>query len=224
MGERFLKYPVSDLNIGSEAEEDLLHIAMNGLAEYEERASALELVCSEFLEKEACLDELPGLDDWSERMLMDIARFAAGLRTEVAREKYSRELQFKPKREVATRLVNQLAKLGRCLAWVRNEKGVGVEVMRILWKIGRATAPDLCVAVLEAGMRSGQEWNTARELATVAGLEYETAWSRVQDLLQAEMFEIGGNKSSGGRPASLFRVNPVYRSMWENVEKNLAAK
>ncbi|MFH1579623.1 MAG: hypothetical protein ABIE25_05620 [Thermoplasmatota archaeon] len=129
-------------------------------------------------------EPLPPCPEAFEQEIKVLAREMAVLRTNVHRDGYTHDIASIPEPEGPARLANQLLKLVRGIAKVRNHSKVAVEDMDLARRVARDTIPGVRLKVLQM-VHEGV--NTIESLTQCLGISRRTVEHRLEDLTVLEV-------------------------------------
>lgn len=176
LGERFLKYRIK---FKKESEEELIAKALSNISHENEMRNGLRDVGKQVLSRPVL--HTPEMSEPMKLKISLLARWIANLRGVVSREKYTREVQFKPTKEVATRLAKQLAKLALGISIFKQEDKVSWHTFNIVKNVTRDTVPDRVEEIIKVMYYEGAELNTS-EIARRTRFPNNTCSNVLQDL------------------------------------------
>lgn len=160
MGERFLIYrpELGDLDKAGDKAMDSFGLEIQMRAE-------LKAVVNEFIEgsPRRNLHEIVVPDEMRKRF-KNLARLAGTLRCGVARDGYSRDIQFRPQPEGLGRMIKQLMIAAKALCEVRGSPSVGLYEMAAMERLALSNVPGFRMDIIKTLVARGGEMNT-RDLA-----------------------------------------------------------
>lgn len=185
-GERFLRFEMREKN-GSE--NDKMDSALASITKESIIQSALEDTVSAFLLREINVEKFPKISDETADRLKAMASLIAVLRAQVVRHYgFEKELKYRAVREVPTRALKQLAKLGIMLCWVFGQRKFDENVMRLLMRVTLNTCTSYHVDIVRAMIREGNGGMTAREIMEASKITHSA--TLVNRLLDMEQLQI----------------------------------
>ncbi len=180
-GERFLKYymrhSTGRVDVGRPAAERAI---LNRPRKTEMQA---ELNAAS---KAALVRAMPGeptLGEHEMRRILGLAQWTAAMRGAVTKDKYTREMLFKPTTEVATRLSGQMSKLAAGMAIFRGKARITSAELMVLAHVARDTAPDINEEMVrQMYVRSRDEYALWIDVARWCHFPEELVQARLADL------------------------------------------
>ncbi len=214
LGERFLKFDI----VGDDCNEELhLRSALNDVIGVARDDKKLRDSVASFLYRDFNPKKLPPIPAWFHNRIVALAALGARMRATVARE--GKELLYRPRPEFGTRLIKQLAKLGRFLAYVLGKSKVDDEVYALVQRVALDTVVGFNVEILNA-LNTHTEGLTIPDLVGILQLSDTTIDRRLQDLQELRIIwrspEI--RKTLAGRPKYVWHLTPVVRDFWHRAE------
>jgi hypothetical protein len=212
LGERFLIYHMAS----SEGRKSAVRAALRSVGGEVEIRQELKDAAKSFLEYQFTREDLPRIPPEYEDRLINLAELVAVLRANVARDFTNEKVLYRPKAEMGTRLVKQLAKLMIGLGTLNDTPSIGELEYRIVQRV----AIDSCV---------GWHFDTLQQLARMDGLTLDeiaaraeiprsTLYDRLKDLLILGVLTTQEDRDSSGRrgrPATRYYIAPTVREFWE---------
>lgn len=179
LGERFLKIRIA----ASDTRSRIARAMKNSGQEEQMRRELAEAMEGALLGCEVNNEQAVSIDPQVLEWLIDLADCVAVLRSVVARDGYTKAIEYAPEPEVGTRLGKQFAKLARGIAAVRGKTEVGVEEYQLIRRIARDTLPSnrrrivgIIYRLFEGGFKSTQA------IAEKLNMPTETAKFDLEDL------------------------------------------
>ena len=202
LGERFLK-----MRIKSHDPRSRIRRALNNSGREEqmrdELAAAMEGV---LLNCDVDNEEAVAIDGHVIEKLVDLADCLAVLRSVVARDGYSKAIQYIPESEVGTRLVKQFAKLARGIAAVRGKGQVDEDEYRLIRRIARDTlSSKRCELVRTIYESFSRGFLPTQEIAERMNMPTETARLALEDLWLLKVVDRQGTGKFTWRMTEAFR-------------------
>lgn len=213
LGERFLKF---NMRQHSEAHSRAVHMAaLDSIGKESRREGAMQDAVASFLSRKMDPAQLPRLSRGIAERLDAVVRLIATLRSRVARDWRTLDVQYRPSPEAGTRLMKQLGKLAMAMAHVDGKKEVDEETFAEVRRVAFDTAYGFHLDVVEAMMAAGGR-STKAQAAIDTGLPISTLQRRFDDLQLLGIIADTGLKepTAGGRPASLFEVTKEVSKLW----------
>jgi hypothetical protein len=159
----------------------------------------------------------PTCDKPTEDRITALGQFLSYMRARVNRESRE-ELSYRPRVELATRLVSQLLKLGICLALVFDKTKLDAEVVRLIRKTVLDTAKGFHYEIAELLFRHRREGLSFKQLSITLGLSESSVKRNCADMLELEIIQrrTRPNKSGQrGRDLHVFHLAPNIRDLWK---------
>jgi hypothetical protein len=214
LGERFLRYRIpfrGTINVG----EDIIAMAIANISREEDMRSDLCCVADEALNVEVTKEEMPTMPPAFAKRIVGLAQYVASLRATVVREKYTREMQFKPVAEIGTRLAKQLGKLAFGLGIFYRTEELGEEQYKIVVKAARDTIPDMNEEIIKKmWMEERDGFITANRVAELTRLSPGTCRTIMQDLTLLRVLKRAG---VGGANVQ-YKIGPAVARIIKNLE------
>jgi hypothetical protein len=218
LGERFLKYEFRDS--GKDADAKVL-AAIEGMSNEQERNDEIMGIVGHFIDTNMGKIQRSALPEWFPRRLLALVKLISILRTGVERD-YRRNVTFRPKEELGTRLAKQLTKLAWGLCLVDDRPKIDEEVWRLVARVGIDTATGFTKDVVEAMMarRNGKNM-TLDEITQECALPKATLRDQLDDMLLLDIVkqykgERDPDKTMGPSPY-LWTVRLRIRELWKVV-------
>ena len=137
LGERFLKLRVT----AADRQERIRRALDNSGQEAPMRQALSEAIQGVLRHCTVHDEQMITLEEPVKERIVLLADTLAILRSMVARDGYSKVIEYIPEAEIGTRLAKQFAKLARGIAAVRGEDGVTQDIVDLMCRIGRDTLP-----------------------------------------------------------------------------------
>ena len=217
MGERFLKFVMKEVE-DEDVLDRILTKALNAQKNSKKSEMKMQYAVSCFLRQEVDPNYLP---EWSEDMasrLRAITKLISHMRSEVARDERTGDVKHDSKKEMPTRLMKQLGKLGRVLAWMDGKTKIDEET----WQRVRRVAIDsiygfhfdIVSSMVELGGKA-----TKSEISSMTGIPSSTIHRRFQDLEYMRVMRKTEETRQlhgpvGGRPAIVFELTKRIQELW----------
>ncbi len=211
LGERFLKVQLS--KIEGAAADAVIQAAMDSVGKEREAEDTLKTAAARFLARKMDAASLPRMPAEYARRLTALVQLIAMLRAQVDRDKFSQDMLYRPTPEAGTRLAKQLVKLGMSVAHALEKPEVDAEVYRVVERVAFDTAYGWSLDIIDALMRAGGA-DTRSGVAERAGVPASTLSRRFDDLQALGAIAPDGKKVDGGRPATIYKVQPAVRELW----------
>jgi len=207
LGERFLKYRIRyEYGIGTG--EELIRRALRNVTGETKMRDDLRAIAAKALDRD--VGEAPSIPPDMEDKFLGLAQWVAAMRGTVTKERYTREVQFKPEPEVGTRLAKQLAKLAMGVALFRGEDEIGPEAYLAAAHAARDTIPGRVEEVVRQLWTKRQEgWAETTKVAAWSYLPVETVRTVLQDLNMLRIVDLG----SAERNAHKWRLSKRMRAL-----------
>lgn len=138
------------------------------------------------------------------------------LRAKPRREQGTGDITYRPRAELATRIVSQLVKLGICLALVLGKKAVDREVIRILRKVVLDTAEGFTLEIVRV-LANHPDGLSAKQMAHTLKLAESTVRRTLQDLHEFEVVDRQqrpNNSGIRGRHLHLWTLEQTLKDLW----------
>lgn len=155
----------------------------------------------------------------AQEKIKGIGQLLAYMRARVHRE--GKDLLYRPRAELATRLSAQFTKLAGCLAIVLGRRSIDKEVMRIVQKVSNDTAVGFQSEITQY-LASNKRGLSSHQLAIELQLSESTVrrWLKdMQELGIARSAEKSNNSGIRGRNLHLWELTSEVRSLWEKAHK-----
>jgi hypothetical protein len=224
LGERFICYRIripGRIDIGG----DIIARAIDNIAKEGKMRGDLQGVANEALNIEVNLDKLPKIRAPMRKKLVGLAQWVAATRAVVVRERYTREMMFKPVAEIGTRLAKQLAKLALGIGLYHQATELTDEHYSILVKVARDTVPDRVEDILrQMWLNEGvNDYMATARVQELTRLNPETCRTLLQDLtslhvLQSEQssgmgqkYRIAPSMARVMRPLGIYKEEEAWR-------------
>jgi len=159
LGERFLIYRMPKLS-EAEIEARTNLAAENKSAETQERE--LKEVAHAVLNLKS---ESASISQDLMKKLGKMARFIAVVRTEINRDRITREIQSPPDPEIPTRLVKQFVSLAQGIAMTREQTIVTEDEVRLVYRVALGSIPPMRLEVLRCLMAGYPKSMTSKSIA-----------------------------------------------------------
>lgn len=228
LGERFLDCVIME-TIDGELEDEILwrvvnradknvEIASDGemKSQYEPELAAAMSLTGGYVSylRENASDALARVKtpDGEKRLCVRLGKFVAFMR---ARPSVRQEETAE--REFATRLVSQMVRLAKCLAYVLNLRTVDGEVMRRVRSVAMDTARGRTLAIASLLRDDGEEGGTADRLATAVGMGVEKCRSLLRFLRAIGVVESFQSKKEGVSTRTRYRLTQKMSELYDEV-------
>jgi hypothetical protein len=152
----------------------------------------LNEVCRKALTREVLPDTAPVYPQEMIKRLAHLSRVVALLRGVVCRDRFTQKLDAKPTTEIGTRVVKQIAKLGKGIAIFHEVKEITPEIYQTLCAVARGTIPDLVeeiVRTMAVQINKGAATLSIPLLAEKTHLPQNTLRVMVDDLVLLHVCE-----------------------------------
>jgi 5S rRNA maturation endonuclease (ribonuclease M5) len=214
LGERFLKIDM----VGEDVNEELhLHSALQDVVGKSRDDKKLRDSVAAFLNRPFKSSDLPGVPAWFHNRIVALAALGSRMRASV--ERRGAELLYRPRHEFGTRLVKQLAKLGRFIAYVLGKPKVDEVVYRLVQKVAFDTVVGFNVEILHA-LYTNSAGLHIPQLIDKLQLSHTTIDRRLQDLQELRVVCRSSEvrKDAKGRPQYTWHLVPHVRELWKAAE------
>lgn len=219
LGERFLKIDV----MGEDTDEmQLMRAALNPmLGRIDEKAAKAEKLLREsvaaFLSNPFDIEKLPDVPNWFIERLLSLASLGARLRAHVARQ--HGDLLYRPRAEVGTRLVKQLSKLARLVAYVLGKRTVDKEVYRIVHRVALDTMIGFNLEILHC-LYSAKDGCILPDIGNALQISHSSIDRKLQDLqeLGVVIREQSIRKDKRGRRYYIWRMAEHIKEFWKGAD------
>ena len=165
VGERFLKYYVQHSTGRLLAGEKIIDQSLANLNKETTMRSDLLKASRLVLNRPVKRADLPRIPDHILKLFRNLAQWAEAMRGAVIRDKYTRDLEFKPSIAVGARISKQFAKLALGIAMFRGKPAVTFDEFQICARVARDSAPDMVeelVRLMYVNRRN--KWTSTKEL------------------------------------------------------------
>ena len=207
LGERFLKYQMSELT-EAQQEEFIAHAIKSAGRSHEDadRKKFRQESVRSFLERSFDTSTLPTIPERMVKKLVALAQVTASLRATV--DKKQGALKYRPMIELGTRIATQLTKLAQCLCWVLGKAEIDRDIARIIDKIALDTGygwrRDIIVAMVDAL----PNYLKQQELCAIIGTSQPTVSRNLGILCDLGICERIEAESAH------YRLNPLFKKKW----------
>ncbi|GAG51362.1 unnamed protein product, partial [marine sediment metagenome] len=151
------------------------------------------------LSKEVDPDKLPKVADKFYDRFLGLAQWVAAMRGVVGRDKYTREIQYKPTSEIGTRLAKQFCKLAMGIAIYHRKSTIDEDVYQMIVKVAKDTAPDRVEEVVkQMYMKTSETFASTNDISEWTKFPTGTLVNVLDDL----------------RMLSIVRKDPSRRGYW----------
>lgn len=221
LGERFLK--VEFVREGYDPNEHI-RAAISGMVRQIEAETELKAVVSAFLSRDLKTVKFAKLPAWFVSRLTALSQFIAYLRAGVERN-WSKDLVYRPRVEVGTRLSKQLVKLAQCVSYVLNPSQPSVAVSEKVYAIVQRVAFDTAIGwnleVMAALLTSPKPLSRAA-LSDRLNMGMGTLQKKLEDLLELGAVErVREEASHPGQPAFLWTASAPLRKLWKDAKVSI---
>ena len=230
LGARFLNYRTRNpgsINIGY---EKIARAIDNTVQEVSMRGQ-LQEIAAEVLNRKVTAEEIPRMPTEFKKRLVGLAQWAASMRAVVVKEKYTREILYKPSPEIGTRLGRQLSKLAFGIGVYQQAEELGEEHYRLIVKVARDTAPSRSEEIMrKLWVNDGvNEYVPTPEITRLIGLNPETTRTLLQDMTTLGIIQKEDGPGMGDRwrispsMARLMRPLEIYKDEehWKHAKKKV---
>jgi hypothetical protein len=205
LGERFLRYRIrlpGRVSVGT----DVISRAIGNIANENIMRAELQEVAIKALNREIDTTRLPKISAPFHKKLVGLAQWVAATRAVVVREKYTREMLFKPVAEIGSRIGVQLAKLGLGLGMYHQADKLTEDHYRLLVRVARDTVPDRVEEILRRLWLHGgiKDFIPTSEVVELTRLNPETCRTLLNDLTSLHVLQRQDAGGMGGH----WKINP----------------
>lgn len=180
-GERFLNLEMHE-NLNS-ANKKIYKCVTEQTAEVESNMmKELSDVCARFLNRDVDPQKLPLIPETYVHRIVAMAQLVALLRAQVDRD-WDRDLKYRARGELGTRVAKQLAKLGRMICIVLGKAEVDEQVCRLLRKVMVDSCVGFHIDILKSLIRNKNEPMTAADLSVTSEMTAQTVAKRLEDMV-----------------------------------------
>jgi predicted transcriptional regulator len=211
LGERFLKVELLEDDYDPHHQ---IMAAMSGIFLKDGFSDKLRKSVLGYLDKKIDHDNLPVIPDEMKLRLASLAELVGHMRATVHRTK-ERDLQYRPRAEIGSRVAVQLYKMGICLCLVFDLQEANEKVYRYLYKLAMDTARgfnlDICQFLFNN--KSGGASNIT--IQSKLNISKATATRRLNDLLELRILKADSIKPRGsGRPTLMWKLSDKMLHHW----------
>ena len=146
--------------------------------------------------------KIPSVDDNVKDTVIQMAQWIAVMRGTVSRDKFHRNVLYKPFSEVGTRLSKEILKLLMGIAVFKGNGSVRPETMRIAKSVAWSSVSTRYAETLKAFLAKG-EGLTASEAEKAVGLPQETMQTVIENMMMLGMLDKGKEMKWEIRPSFL---------------------
>jgi predicted transcriptional regulator len=149
----------------------------------------------------------PILPPASDSYISSAGQFISFMRARVRRD--GADLAYRPRAELATRLVSQLTKLSVCMAIVLRQDSINESVLSVVRKVVLDTSKSFQFEITQKLMESGQL--SIRQLSLSLGLAETTIRKWVDDMMEFKIVRRcarSNNSGQRGRDIHMFELSP----------------
>jgi len=215
LGERFLKIEFITSLHDDEAHIRAAITAMDTLLEAEEKLRGL---IASFLERDLTLIKTPSVPPWVINRIVPLSQVIAYLRASVHRSR-QREILYRPRPEIGTRLSKQLVKLARCLAIVYGKPQVNMQCYRLVERIAFDTSTGWHLDIVRTLMRHYPVPITAANLSEEAIIPSSSLSQKLDDLRELRIVERHRiHCKKVGQPAWFYRITDELAALWKRAK------
>lgn len=215
LGERFLKFRITDTDaMGVEHAAKVVERAIRNACQSNctKRRDALRDAAKQCLDRDIS-GWNPTINDEMLVKIRQLSHWVANMRGVVDRDKYTGRVNYKPHREISTRLGVQFARLAMGISIYRFEEEVSDDSFRIVARVGRDTAPDrVCAIVRTLYLKEVDTWVAAKDVAAGARLPVATTRHLLEDMQMLKLVE--RRKVDGGE----WRLEGGTRRLTESID------
>jgi hypothetical protein len=216
LGERFLKIELVRRGYDSEQQ---IKAALRNTLKLISAEQKLKAMVGAFCQRKVDRKKMPKVPPWATKRILPLAQLIAYLRATVERG-FHGELRYRPRPEIATRLVKQLTKLAQCLALVREKKVVDGSTYAIVEQVAFDTGIGWNLDLVFALMQNNQKPQTIEQLMASAQIPKVSLQRKLDDLLDLGAIIAGTLTTARGRPISTFALSDHIISLWKRSEIN----
>lgn len=218
LGERWLKVEFRRLDLA--AAQAIQTAALKSIGCETVQETHLQEAVARYLLASPVVTGLPSLGEQYTNRLHCLVQLIAVLRTEVSRTMYTDEVRCRPIPEVGTRLIKQLAKLARILAWMERLPAVNNDVYDLVERVGMDTARGFHADIIDAMMMAGGVL-TRKRVTEVIEIPSATVMRRMDDLITiGAIYDAGecDNGAARGRVARTYAVAEDVAELWHGTK------
>jgi hypothetical protein len=219
LGERFLKIEL--VRRGYNSEEQIKMALRNTLRLVSAQDKLIALV-SAFSQRPVDRKHLPTVPPWVRKRILPLAQLVAYLRASVDRG-FRGELSYRPRPEIATRLVKQLTKLAQCLALVRDKTVVDTPTYAIVEQVAFDTGIGWSLDLVHTLSKTHPTPQTVTQLMSAAQIPRTSLHRKLDDLLDlGAVIAIEQRLPNRGRPLLTYKLSDHIMQLWKRSEINPA--
>lgn len=167
--------------------------------------------------KENLHGSFPTMSEKTSQKLQAIGQFVSYMRARSKREKD--ELSYRPRTELATRLIGQLIKLAVCLSIVMGKRKIDDEIIRIVRKVAFDTASGFPLEFTQ--LLSKYKELSQSQIAITLGLASTTTNRVLQDMHEFNIIkrtEKPNRSGIGGRHLHLWTLSSEMIKLWRIIQ------
>lgn len=180
-GERFVKFYMRHSSARVGAGKQAIKRAAKNRKHHTQMQRELCEVAREVLARP--IPEEPEIGEHEQDVLCGMAMWTANMRGAVTRDKWSKEMIFKPSAEVGTRLVAEFGKLAAGVAIFRGKSRVGEDELAVVARVARDSAPDITEEIVrQLYVRSRDDYIASGVVARHARLPWDVTSKRLDDM------------------------------------------
>lgn len=180
-----------------------------------------ELV-ADFLDREITSKNVPKAPKWATDRICNLAQVAACLRSIVPRSGREKEISYRPRPELATRLGKQLLRLARFLCVVFNTETVDDKIYRIVEQIALDTCYGWHLDLIKVFIDNRDNTLTADEIADKAIISRSSLGRRLDDLMELHVVKKTKGKDLTGRKihkaTQFYCLSPHILKLWDKAK------
>ncbi len=217
MGERFLKFQFKRMT--EDLQDEVSMRAMDHIND-DEPKKVIKRVVASFLRRKFDPASAPTLTEAVKRKILALSKVISLLRTNVERN-WQGDPLYRPQPEASARLCKQLAKLGRCLAFVDGRSQVDDDTFRTIKRVAFDTAYGFHLDIIDGLVDLGGR-GTQAQVAELIDLPTSTLARRFEDLCMLEAITKTTDKLSHdgrGRPSTVYAVTERMVRMWDDIKE-----
>jgi hypothetical protein len=186
MGERFLKFNMSQNGVD---ERDKIRMAIKQITKEVKMEQDLIGVCRRFMLQDVDYVKLRPISTSYEERIISLSQLVSILRAQVDRAGYGRnDIQYRPVREVGSRVAKVLIKLARMLCYVYDVPCVTEFIYGIIKRIAIDTCTGYHVDIVRV-MARAPDGMSREQIATYSKIPLGMIYTKLDDLEQLNIVE-----------------------------------
>ena len=180
LGERFLRFRIPELTSRT-AEDEMLIKAMGNIGREGEMRDELNQISEKTLTHD--FGKIPNISPDLVWKVMKLAQWTAVLRSSISRDRYTKQVNYRPFTEKPTRLMKQFTKLLFGIAMFKRLKEVTDVEYSVLKNIARTSAPSRLEIIVRFMYTKNKKGDfTSQEIINASKLPPETCRLIIQNL------------------------------------------